>query len=73
MEWRFWNIFLIYPTISRTRDMSLGNFFECRRCLYGWAKGNGKPLPSSFAYNSTKLVGKRKKETVSLTLSEKSI
>jgi hypothetical protein len=39
MEWRFWNIFLIYPTISRTRDMSLGNFFECRRCLYGWAKG----------------------------------
>ena len=30
MEWRFCNIFLIYPTISRTRDMSLGNFFECR-------------------------------------------
>jgi len=39
MERHFWSIFLISPTISGTRYMSLGKFFECRRCLYGWAKG----------------------------------
>ena len=35
MERCFWNIFLIFSTISRTRDMSLRNFFECCRCLHG--------------------------------------